>query len=129
MSDNIKLVIEIDKRMYEKIMHGYVPLGLSKDLMNGTPLSEGEYIKKEDIIDKIEILDRCYGSDFYWETRKIIDKLPTYSFPDLSEVLDRIKAEIEEKPTDYCGGYIGLDKKEVLQIIDNIGKAESEGTE
>ena len=45
----------------------------------------------------------------------------------IKELLDRIRAEIEEMPTDYCGGYIGLDKKEVLQILDNIGKAESEG--
>ena len=43
--------------------------------------------------------------------------------------LDDVKAEIEEMPTDYCGGYIGLDKKEVLQILDNIGKAESEDKE
>ncbi len=41
--------------------------------------------------------------------------------------LDDVKAKIEEMPTDYCGGYIGLDKNEVLQILDNIGKAESKG--
>ena len=39
--------------------------------------------------------------------------------------LDDVKAEIEKMPTDYCGGYVGLDKKEVLQIIDNIGKGDS----
>lgn len=36
--------------------------------------------------------------------------------------LDDVKAEIEKMPTDYCGGYIGLGKKEVLQILDSIGK-------
>lgn len=36
----MKLIIEIDEKMYEKIMHGYVPLGLSKYLMNGTPLPQ-----------------------------------------------------------------------------------------
>jgi hypothetical protein len=40
--------------------------------------------------------------------------------------LDDVKAEIKKMPTDYCGGYIGLDKNEVLEILDNIGKAESE---
>lgn len=34
------------------------------------------------------------------------------------EVIDKIRAEIEKIPTNYCGGYIGLDKQEVLQIID-----------
>ena len=34
------------------------------------------------------------------------------------EVLDKIRAEIQAMPTDYCGGYIGLDKQEVLKIID-----------
>lgn len=55
MSDAVKLVIEIDKRMYEKIMHGYVPLGLSKDLMDGTPLSEVlDEIKGEPTLDQVE---------------------------------------------------------------------------
>lgn len=36
----------------------------------------------------------------------------------VNAVLEQIRAEIEKIPTDYCGGYIGLDKKEVLQIID-----------
>lgn len=35
----------------------------------------------------------------------------------LNEVLDKIRAEIQAMPTDYCGGYIGLDKQEVLKII------------
>ena len=36
--------------------------------------------------------------------------------------LDDVKAEIEKIPTDYCGGYIGLGKKEVIDILDNIDK-------
>lgn len=36
--------------------------------------------------------------------------------------LDTIKAEIEKLPTDYCGGYIGLSKEEVLGILDSIGE-------
>lgn len=48
-------------------------------------------------------------------------------------ILDKIRAEINAMPTDYCGGYIGLDKKEVLQVIDKykaeVKSQESEGEE
>ena len=33
-------------------------------------------------------------------------------------VIEEIKAEITQMRTDYCGGYIGLNKQEVLEIID-----------
>lgn len=41
------------------------------------------------------------------------------------EAWEKVKAEIEQLPTDYCGGYVGLDKREILNIIDKY-KAESE---
>ena len=41
MSDTVKLIIEIPKEMHEKIKDGYVPLGISKYLKNGTPLPKG----------------------------------------------------------------------------------------
>ena len=34
-------------------------------------------VSRAHLISKLEILDRRYGSDFYWETRKIVDKLPS----------------------------------------------------
>lgn len=37
----MKLVINIPKEMYERIKDGYVPLGISKYLKNGTPLPKG----------------------------------------------------------------------------------------
>ena len=41
------------------------------------------------------------------------------------KILDKIRAEIQSMSTDYCGGYIGLDKQEVLKIIDkHIGGKE-----
>ena len=40
--------------------------------------------------------------------------------------IDAIRAEIEKMSTNYCGGYIGLDKQEVLQIIDKYTKGEKE---
>ena len=39
-------------------------------------------------------------------------------------VLDKIRAEIQAMSTDYCGGYIGLDKQEVFEIIDKHRKGE-----
>ena len=32
-------------------------------------------VSREDLIDKLEIVDKRYGSDFYWEMRKIVDRL------------------------------------------------------
>ena len=34
-------------------------------------------MSRVDLIDKLEIVDKRYGSDFYWEVRKIIDSLPS----------------------------------------------------
>ena len=74
MSDTVKLIIEIPKAEYERLV--YIDhLKLRSYIENGTPL-------------------------------------------------DGVKAEIQKMPTDYCGGYIGLDKNEVLKILDNVGKAE-----
>ena len=41
-------------------------------------ISENEdCVRRSNLISKLEILERRYGSDFYWETRKIVDKLPS----------------------------------------------------
>ncbi len=37
----MKVVIDIPEEMYSSIMQGYVPLGISKHLLNGTPLPKG----------------------------------------------------------------------------------------
>ena len=34
-------------------------------------------ISRRELNNKIEMLDMRYGSDFYWETKGIIDKLPS----------------------------------------------------
>ena len=49
--------------------------------------------------------------------KKHIKKIPTVPAIPLS-VIEGIKAEIKQMSTNYCGGYIGLDKQEVLAIID-----------
>lgn len=43
-----------------------------------------------------------------------------------NRLLDKIRAEIEVMSTSHCGGYIGLDKQEVLKVIDKHLKGESE---
>ena len=43
----MKLVIDIPKEMYERIKDGYVPLGISKYLKNGTPIPKGHGDLKE----------------------------------------------------------------------------------
>ena len=32
-------------------------------------------VSRRELIDKLEIVDKMYGSDFYWEMRKLVDKL------------------------------------------------------
>ena len=51
-------------------------------------------VSRADLIDKLEILDKRYGSDFYWEVRKIVDILPpvTPTFPKGATNGDMIKA-------------------------------------
>jgi len=34
-------------------------------------------VSRVDLIDKLETVDKRYGSDFYWEVRKIVDNLPS----------------------------------------------------
>lgn len=45
----MKLIIDIPEEMHEKIMNGYVPLGISKHLKNGIPLEQrtGHWIDDE----------------------------------------------------------------------------------
>lgn len=51
----MKLVIDIPKEMYERIKDGYVPLGISKYLKNGTPLPKGHGDLKDADIYKSEV--------------------------------------------------------------------------
>ena len=34
-------------------------------------------VSRANLINQLEILDKRYGSDFYWEVRKIVDSLPS----------------------------------------------------
>jgi hypothetical protein len=45
------------------------------DHIKQQPTSD-DCVSRADLIDKLEILDKRYGSDFYWNVRKIVDSLP-----------------------------------------------------
>ena len=68
-----------------------------------------------------DIYERCKEYKLWSYDAETLEGAVARSTP-----LDDVKAEIAKISTDYCGGYIGLDKQEVLQILNNIGKAESE---
>ena len=38
--------------------------------------TSNDCVSRANLIDKLEILDKRYGSDFYWNVRKIVDSLP-----------------------------------------------------
>ena len=44
----MQVVIDIPDDMWEKVKDGYVPLGIEKYLINGTPLSKGQLIDKDE---------------------------------------------------------------------------------
>lgn len=89
----MKLIIDIPDNQYNQICELRLHNRTIYDdaIRNGIPLDES-FINKPCISEGV-----CHE-----------DKI---------KVLDKIRAEIQAMPTDYCGGYIGLDKQEVLQII------------
>lgn len=95
----MKLVIDIPDKMYEQIMHGYVPLGLSKYLMNSTPLEKHD----EEVIK--ETVESIWGK------------------PPYTELLDKIRADIEKAMEDFYYDEHDLGVRAgfrfALEIIDN----------
>ena len=78
-------------------------------------------VSRKELIDKLEIVDKMYGSDFYWEMRKLVDKLSPVT--PSQKTGKWIKACTEEK-------YISLRDKitvstymcsECGRMINNIG--------
>ena len=79
---DIELVVKIPEEMWERIKDGYVPLGISKYLQNGTPLPKGhgdlidvdniQYIQLED---SLTVLTHTKGDevDWYIEAPTIIE--------------------------------------------------------
>ena len=62
-------------------------------------------VSRADLIDKLEVVDKRYGSDFYWEVRKIVDNLPpvkpvaciakvTFNKEDMQKIVDEEVKEL-----------------------------------
>ena len=60
-------------------------------------------VSREDLIDKLENIDKRYGSDFYWEVRKIVDSLPSV------------------KPV-VCIGTVKFNKEDMQELVDDAVK-------
>ena len=56
-------------------------------------------VSRVDLINKFEIVDKRYGSDFYWEMRKIVDSLPSV------------------KPV-VCIGTVKFNKEDMQELVD-----------
>ena len=82
----MQIIIDIPKEMWERVKEGYVPLGISKHLRNGTPLPKGH----GDLIDRTEFAE--------WVVTKSRDKLMyTYYLDALNTQNVIIKADTESE--------------------------------
>jgi hypothetical protein len=74
----MQIVIDLPEEMWEQVKDGYVPLGISKYLKNGTPqpktgrwLSHKEYCEKHDLIPSgLVTLEWCSNCDFGIDIRE-----------------------------------------------------------
>ena len=118
MSDNIKLIIEIPKEIYERCkeykLWSYDAETHEGAVAQGTPLANDS--------ERAETQASFAGEAYGWEQGR-------------KALIEEVKAEIEKlNPVDY-GSMFSYESHngakdmqiDVLQILDNIGKAESEG--
>ena len=83
----MQIVIDIPEEIWEKVKDGYVPLGISKYLMNGTPLPKchGRLIDADEFIEKVK-KDRthsCYIQS--WTADDVLDVLNRNYAPTIIE--------------------------------------------
>ena len=60
-------------------------------------------VSRIDLVNKLEVIDKRYGSDFYWEVRKIVDSLPSV------------------KPV-ACIGTVKFNKEDMQELVDDAVK-------
>lgn len=104
MSEKVKLIIEIPKPMYESVQNGTYCGTLYKELKNGIPLDNDS--------ERAEVQSYFAGEAYGWEEGR-------------KALLDDVKAEIDQLPLVLYAGYDHIEKDSVMQILDNIGNAES----
>ncbi len=113
MSDTVKLIIEIPKETYEYWKTHRDEYVLAEAIGNGIPLDRDS--------EKAEVQAYFAGEAYGWEQGR-------------KALIEDVKAEIEKlNPVDY-GSMFSYEshngakdmQRDVLQILDNIDKAESE---
>lgn len=116
MSDTVKLVIEIDESTYKDIKRGKiyssvrdVPQESVSAIAHGTPLDDSELAETQAYFD---------GQAYGWEEGR-------------KALIDDVKAEIAEEICLTDNPYSGetkytIEYSRLLEILDNIVKAESE---
>ena len=60
-----EIVIKISEEMWERVKDGYVPLGISKYLKNGTvlPKEHGDLIDRNDLLQESYCIDDWSGNE------------------------------------------------------------------
>ena len=87
--------------------------------------AEGEYIKKEDVLAKREILRDENGTGYQAVRTKYIRELPTYSFPDREKGTDTFFREATKEERESVDKYIksisfpDREKGEWIEVIDH----------
>lgn len=113
MSETVKLIVEIDERLYERIKY-YEPNGNTMaatalhSIANGTPLDSNS--------EKAEVQAYFDGEAYGWEQGQ-------------KDFAEKLKAEIETNLSwdmfDEYGNETRL-HKELMEILDSIGKGDKE---
>lgn len=90
---DIELVIKIPENMWQQIKEGYVPLGISKYLKNGTPLLKGH----GRLIDADDTISKICGSSCGCHLEECGHDKPCYSVTRIESAPTIIEADKENK--------------------------------
>ena len=112
MSEKVKLIVTLSKGQYEALKDTqFGSIGarmIFKAVQNGVPL--------DDDSDRAEVQAYFAGQAYGWEEgRKAL----------IDDVKEKIETDLSWDMFDEYGNETGL-HKELMEILDNIGKAESE---
>lgn len=111
MGDTVKLIIEIPKVTYKDLKSGKIysslceaPQGLVEGIQKGTPLDSNS--------ERAEVQAYFAGQAYGWEQGR-------------KALIDELKTEIRADQEKYSHP---LEIERAIEILDNIGKTESEGS-
>ena len=94
-------------------------------------------VSRVDLINKLGIIDKMYGSDFYWEMRKIVDSLPPVTPARSTDdkykevAMDLLAKYLESEQSliaEYSGNFeesaMTL-KKQTMKYLEKLGEDEN----